>query len=536
MYFSNRTKLKLFSLLVILNLILRYQLVHHESGLDSFEMHLLANSLSEFGEARWWVHPLSVLGMYPNSYASAISFFTSTLSQFTGVDIEMAILIYSLVVGLLSIFGSYIVAGKFYDDDYFKFTTAFVFSVSLGVIEYSKWTAQGRSIFLLLFPIFLYLILQSRKFSLKYLFMSIVIAAFLITSHHLWYYLIPIVFSFLFVTSAFWINDRYHLFDRLSKNSRLFGLFIRSDILLPLLIMFAFCMMVAFPFLTHKFMTAGSRWVNLENIFNEYPRYIGVPIFLSVGGYFYLVFKKSKKYEEWFLLTILFCMSIFIFQTMYAKWFIIIFASLLAGMGFMNLRGLMYKGKKSASIAIVFFLVASVALVGYINFVSAEDYEYRTINDNTHITGIWAGDHVDGISIGNARWETWKIAATSGSVFLTGSSSVDQAYGLVDVRDFVLEERPIISERYWLDSPYVRIEGSVSDGYWQAILEQYYISAGYRYLDTFNISYLVEYVPLDGQWNSHHGKGTDKSDFVHDVYDSDICVFDSGMWRVWHLE
>ncbi len=536
MYFSNRTKLKLFSLLIILNLILRYQLINHESGLDSFEMHLLANSLSEFGEARWWVHPLSILGMYPNSYASSISFFTSGLSQSAGVDIELSIFIYSLIVGILSIFASFIVAGKFYDDDYFKFATAFVFSISLGVIEYSKWTAQGRSIFLLLFPIFLYLLLQSRNFNWKYIFMSLIIAVFLITSHHLWYYLIPIVFSFLFITSVFWLNNRYYLFDRFSKKSKVLSLFTRSDILFPLLILFAFSMMVAFPFLTHMFMTAGSRWVNLANVFNEYPRYIGFPIFLSIGGYFYLVFKKVKGYEEWILLTIMFCMSIFIFQTMYAKWFVIIFASLLAGIGFMNLRSLMYNGKKIGVVAIVFFLVTSVALVGYINFLNIEEYEYRTINDNTHVTGKWTGDYVDGISIGNARWETWKIAATSGTIFLTGSSSSDQAYGLVDSRDFTLDKRPITSEKYWLDSPYVRVEGSVSDGYWQAILEQYYTSAGYRYIDTFNISYLVEYVPLDGQWNSHHSKGTDRSDFVHDVYDSNICVFDSGMWRIWNLE
>ena len=78
--FPARTKVILFSLLIMLGLIFRYPTTPHEIGWDSFTVHLMANSISEFGYAKWWLHPASVIGWYPYSSVSAVPFLLSGIS------------------------------------------------------------------------------------------------------------------------------------------------------------------------------------------------------------------------------------------------------------------------------------------------------------------------------------------------------------------------------------------------------------------------------------------------------------------------
>ena len=77
MKLSKKAKIELFSLLIILNVILRFQVVPNEIFPDSFLMHIMVNSLNEFGYAKWFLHPLSVIGLYPASYSSSMQFLLS---------------------------------------------------------------------------------------------------------------------------------------------------------------------------------------------------------------------------------------------------------------------------------------------------------------------------------------------------------------------------------------------------------------------------------------------------------------------------
>ena len=47
--FSKKMKIILFILLIILNLVIRIPFYPHEQGSDSFVIHILGNSISEFG-------------------------------------------------------------------------------------------------------------------------------------------------------------------------------------------------------------------------------------------------------------------------------------------------------------------------------------------------------------------------------------------------------------------------------------------------------------------------------------------------------
>jgi hypothetical protein len=532
MKLSKKAKIKLFILLILLNFILRYSIAHHEIFNDSFEMHMLANSLSEFGEARWWVHPLSIIGMYPNSYASAISFILSGISQCTGLELELVIFLYGLVFGLLSMFAGYIVAGEIYGDDFFKFLVAFGFSTSQGILTYSTWTAHARSPFIILLPLFLYALLRSRNHHLRFGLMTVSLLLLLLATHHMVFYLIPVFAACFLVTLVYKLKEHINIIKEIIK---------KTEKLMPLFIISAFCLMVAYPFITHKFLIVGSRWYNLAVMLNEYPRYIGIFIFLAIGGFAYLVFKPNKRYEEWSLLTMVLFLTIFIFQTMYLKWFIIIFAILLAGVGFMNLNKL-YERKKKYAPLIVVILLLSVTFSGYFQFLHYQHNPGSTIErymeDSTYTTGLWIKENMDGTGICNDRWIGWRIGATSGFPLLTGSSSNDQAYGFVDVSEFELVKRAITEEEFWMSSPYKRVAGSPSDGCWQVIMNTEYDShRASELIHRFNITHLIENTRTQGRWSSHRGGGFGQSAFLHSIheYGEKDCIYDSGNTNILEL-
>ena len=518
--FSDSTKLKLFILLVVLNLILRYHPAHHEMGMDSLEMHVLANSLSEFGESRWWIHPLAVIGMYPNSYASAISFILSGVSQCSNVDIELAVFIYGIIFGIFSIFASYVLAGALYDDDLFKFLVAFGFSTSQGVLTYSTWTANARGALIMLLPLFLYTLMHSRKQPMRMGFATIIIALLLSATHHIVFYLIPLFVAYFAVTAIY-------------KLKKYIGFIKISEKLMPFLIILAFCLMLAYPFMTHRFMVDASRWVSLAIMFNEYPRYIGIFVFLSLGGFIYLIFKPNKQFGEWSLLAMLMFLCVFVFDTMYMKWFIIIFAVLLAGVGFMNLKKMSGRVGKLATIVIIIFLLSSASFSGFFQFV----HEYkatRYVEESTYIASLWIKENMAGRCTCNDRLMVFGLAAISGLPFLTGSAVDDQAYGFVDAREFELVKRPITSDEFWKNSPYKKIKGTTSDGLWQIIMQRKYNDDwGSALIHQFNISYLIENTKLHDSWRSRHGYR--RSEFVLSVSNEKICIYDSGNINIWRL-
>lgn len=521
MKFSTKVTFELFVLLIILNFVLRCHPAHHEMGVDSLEMHILANSLSEFGESMWWHHPLSILGMYPNSYASALPFIISGVSQCSAVDIEKVMFIYGIIFAIFTIFGSYILAGMFYDDDFFKFVVAFCFSTSQGILTYTTWTANARSLFIILLPLLLYTLLQcGRKHHLRFSSVTAIIVLLLLSTHHLFFYLIPL-FAAYFVIISIYKLGKYLRFIKIPEK------------LMPSIVIGTFCLMLAFPFMTHKFMATGSRWMCLAFMFNEYPRYIGIPIFLSVGGFIYLIFKPNKRFVEWFLLVALMFFSIFVFDTMYMKWFIIIFAILLAGVGFMNLKRLNGRKKKYGIIIIFIFLLSSACFSGFFQFLH-EYREKRYIEEDIHISSLWVKGYLCGRGICNDRIMGWKVAAISGLPFLTGSESDDQAYGFVDVSEYELVKNPFTSEEFWKDAPYVRISGESSDGYWHTIMKRECDDQwGSKLVYRFNISYFVENTATGGAWRSHHGYR--RSEFVLSMLNKKNCIYNNGNIKIFIL-
>lgn len=165
-----KSKFMLLSLLTILNIILRIPSIPHEKGGDSFVIHEYANSITRSGVGGWWTNWLAVFGSYPNTYASAIPFSLSGLSQLTGlnnVKMEDTLLLFSVIIGLFSIFAVYSLAGTVYNNFLFKFIMALFFSVSQGIMVFSTWELSTRGPFIILLPLFVFLLLKKIHYIKK---------------------------------------------------------------------------------------------------------------------------------------------------------------------------------------------------------------------------------------------------------------------------------------------------------------------------------------------------------------------------------
>jgi hypothetical protein len=523
MQFSLRTKIVLMCLLIALNLILRYPTSPHEIGMDSFAVHTMANSISEFGYAKWWIHPASIIGWYPYSSVSAVSFVLSGMSQCTSIDIEKVILLYCMILGIFSIFGAYLMAGVIWNNGTFKFLVTTVFSASQGIITFSTWTAHSRTLFVISLPLFIYLLLKTRTFKVRFGILTFVILAMLLVTHHYIYFVIPSIFSYLIVVVVYKTGKRI-------KSIRI------PENIANLAVFAGFLIMFSIPFFTRTLAEsdpggmAGGRYAWMFSMIQSYTRYIGIFIILVVSGYVYLLLKRNKRLEEWFLLFCLIGLAEFLYIITYMKWFILPFASLLIGIALTNVANVKTDTKKRKvvpSLIVVIILLLSLSFTGYyqyLHFLNDPNPNKRYMEDRTYTGGLWIKDNVDK----NKRMiASLRLSSISGVPTLTGSSPSDLAYGFVDPNELEVKQiYPATSVEFYFHDPYKVVNHSYTDWYALNILHSDInerMSWAYRSTHRFNLSYYAE--------------NKDSSNkLLQSVQQTKDCLYDNGKICIWNLD
>jgi len=559
MKLSNKIKFKLFALLIILNIILRFQVVPNEIGVDSFLVHIMANSISEFGYAKWVLHPNSFLGMYAYSEVSGVPFFLSGICQGTGIEMRWVIFLYCVLAGLLSIFTAYLMAGAIMDNDLFKFLAAFAFSTSPAILWYSTWTIPARGLFVVLAPLLVYMLLKCRGY-MRCVPLTIFFAVFMYATHHLIYFLFPVFFAFFVLLVLFKLKEYIKFIKIPSKFalSTIFSKFATSDKnnqvgaqskinliaaldkiiklradkrigelkskLYPLILIAGFAAMFSIPFIGRKFIEMSV----YSPIYESYVRYTGLLIIFAVGGLSYMIFKRDKSFSEWVMLLSVIFLTALIYEQTYMKCFLPIFAVPFICIGLVNI--LRSERKRYALITVFVFLLVSVSFSGYyqfLHFSPTHGMNERYMEDSTYTAGRWMKDYVAGSAISNDRYFGFRIAAASDTTHhLTISALLDVTYGFFTVNLSQFKWYPVTSEAFWFDVGVVdRAWGEV---YWD----------GLNILGVkpcrFNVTYFAENTKAGGDVIWHHGRYPSK--LLHLAYDEKGCVYDCGKVRVWDLE
>lgn len=505
MKISKNNKVKLFVLLIILNIILRFQVLPREIGSDSFFMHIMANSLSEFGYARWILHPLSFVGIYPGSYTSTMQFLLSGIYQTIAIDMNEIVFMYDLFIGILSIYTAYLMAGEIIDDDLFKFFVAFGFSTAPAIIDYSTWTLTTRGLFLMTAPLMIYLLLKCRK-SIKYIPIAIFFALFLFSTHHLFYFLIP---SFMvFILLIIFKSIKY--FNLIKIPAKFTSIFIIT----------AFLFMFFIPFFTGRFIET-SRYASIDV---SYIRYNGILIIPSIGGLVYLIFKNNKRFGEWFILISGIILTMLIYKQTYMKMFIPIFLMIFAGIGLINIAK--WQNRKYALNLAFIFLVLSVFFIGYYQFLHTyreNPFYERYIEESPYKTGIWMKESINGTSISNDELMSARIFSISETAHIvTHVTFTNLAYGFLEINMSDYKRYPFQSEDFWFTGYAGYDQGEIL---WEDInmmRSPYY----------YNITYYVE--NRIGKGNLIWRHGLIPSPLLQFAYKKDH-IYDAGRIYIWKI-
>ena len=518
MKFSKHTTYALVALLIVLNIIFRYPTTPHEIGWDSFSIHLLANSISEFGYAKWWIHPASIGGFYPYSYASTVPFLLSGISQCTGIGMQWTIWLFCVLIGIFSASTAYLMAGAIKDDDVFKYVVALVYSTSTGILYFTTWTVSTRGLFIVLLPLFIYLLLKCRISIAKYNTLTLILFVVLLITHHLFYFIIPVVVSYLIVI-IFYKLKMHVRFAKIPKNFVYF--------VLPA----CFLGMFAIPFFIHSFIGVELGYVWQEIQFIEYARIIGFPVIFIIGGFSYLLLKPVKSFEEWFLLIVLLGLTPMLHIEIYTKWFFLAFACLLIGVALTNIVKTTIKKKKGVtSTIVVILLLSSISFAGYyqfVHFLNDPSPYTRHMEERTYVGALWIKDNIDkDKNMIVQHYISHRVFSTSEVPTLTGIGAADLAYGFVDPNKLEITQiHSPLSAAFYLHDPYKLVNQSSTAWYDRAIASgdiNDYRSWAYRSTHKFNLSYCVENKDL-------------QTTFTRSVQRTKNNLYDNGKIRVWHL-
>jgi len=375
------TNYVLLAFLLVLNIIFRIPWTPHGVDVvDSRFVWSLANSISASGYIMWALHPTSFFGLYPLSYPSGSPVALSISSQLTGVDVEYVILIFGFFLAILGMLGSYTMALKMWDNHLFAFFTSFAFSTAPIFIEYTRWTATSRNLFLSLFPLFLWTVFWFNKkdnYINKQLLLIIIILITLGSAHRL-SFLLSLIFASYVLTKIIWhVKETPYVLKysvKLSNNSRFFGLVLLWVLAFSLQFSgIGFYSGIWHDYQSGAFVEGTSLSTILLNLSTNYIGHIGIMMPFGMIGFIMLLMKRNKDFNEIFIMGVVIFSTAILALGLYVSQFLLPFASIFIALCICKLLELsqriiehqdLIKRKKAPALAIV-IVICLVTSIGF---------------------------------------------------------------------------------------------------------------------------------------------------------------------------
>lgn len=423
MKFSKRVNYLLIGFLFMLNIAVRYPTVSHELGADSFLIHILSHSITQFHYAKWILHPLSYIGLYPLSYPSAFPFLAAGTSASTGLDIESSIFVISIMLGMIGVFSVYFLAKEIKHDDLFCFVAALAFSLSPLFIRMTFWQASTRNLFIALAPACILLLLKTRGFAINRLnFLFVFLLLTVGTSHRLGVFMIIILIGYLTSVIIFALYKQLvPLMARSKKLRRIYrflGVLVVTGIFSILFIMLLSGqnpLQGAQGLEVYQETTVlkgSSPPILIINLFISLAGRIGFMLIFGMIGLAYIILKKNKGLYDVFILVSL----MFLFPTIgmrtYYSYFFLVFFSLLTGLCFFYI---FKRVKKRKVIALAVLIAALIGSLGFYNYMFDHwGVMNGVMPETTYDSAIYVKYKTDNTFIANDGLMAARVGAVSG--------------------------------------------------------------------------------------------------------------------------
>ncbi len=528
---SKQNKIYLLILLILINILIRYPKTTHEIGVDGFFIHSLASTISTFDSAKWILNPLSFFGLYPMSYASAGPFLLSGISQTTGIDIEMIILLIGIILGLFSMFSMFLLANLVFKNEVLSYLVAFIYSLSPFFVEFGSWQMSTRVIFIGFFPILIWSILKIRNsLNISYIPTILILLLFLLATHRIALFM-PLIFFAYFMT----ILLRKIFLFALLKHKELLNIhlfYISIIIILFLFYLTFFALNTIFSSQTDYqsgyFFKGTDPSAMILNLGADLIGKIGILFVFIFIGLYTLISKLSKlSHNELFIiLAIIFTIPLLKFED-YVHALLLPFFSLIIGLGIFKFYSRVKERKRVSNIIISGCLIISVIFsIFLLNYWYFEKYEI----DKEYSAAKFIEVRSNNTIIANEGLLAAKISSFSGKPTLPfgGAYAIrytpeQLAYGFANKTN--VKVQPLKVSGFLKEySFYGIVEAPDQESDWESIMNMDYQDEKAHYLmEKYNARLIISKNPSYEYWGKRNSR------FLSSIYNYGNNIYDNGI-------
>ena len=482
MKFSKKSKYILLGLLAILNIIVRLPVNSHEGGVDSFYIHALSTSISNFGFAKWIIHPTSFFGLYPYSYPSSQPFILSSLSQSLGISLEYTILLFCIFLGLVGLFSSFILSNEIFDNDLYSLLVAFLYSLAPNFIRFTYWQTSTRGLFMAMFPLFIWLFVKyGNRLGKRYVIMLVMLLVFFLATHRIAMFLPVIIFAYL-VTCIL----KYLLKEFAKKSSSIFLNVHVMYILFIVSLSLFLIQFTEFSILDLNDYHSGYWWDGTDfisiilNMSADYTSKMGILLFFAVAGFVKLISKDEKKIGELFILLSFIGFLPLMGLENYSPLIMFPFLTILTVVGIIAILDNFVKWKRGKAVFVILCIIFSTSFVFFM--IDHWNMDEDSLSEKTVASAAFIKDRSNCTIVANTGDLASKITAFStvptiplGGPYAISAPPGQIIYGFVNPeKDITVRPLQMSEIKPSTDTLYALTKSSNAKNEWVSIIDNYY--------------------------------------------------------------
>ncbi len=537
---SKKTTVALLLFVLSLNYAIRYPRTPHELGFDAFVLHGMTVSFLQEGHAKWIIHPLSYLGLYPLSHPSGSLFVLGAIALTSNSSIEAAILAFDMMLVAAGLLIAFILSIQIRRDEGLAVLVAAIFTLSPRLVTSLLWEVPTRTLFTILVPLFVWLLLRwHHTKDNRWLGLVPVVFLLMMSAHRLT--VLVAVFAIAFVLTQMLIVLARTL--RVRYASRVLGGSFRRTANVLVLVAFVATSagLLAVGGVLQGYETGqvdlGSGTVaQLSNLAVSVARSAGFLIPLVPVGVVAVYRSRSRGLKEVFLLMTLLVLIPTLSLRQYTGYYIIPFTAVFIGLG---LRFLIQRCRRTvtrtalAAGATVVMLVSSYTVLSY-------DLSFEPFIDNTSYNhGLYILHRSDGTIVSNDGRTGSMIYAISGAPYLPvgGATTAFQSpelliFGFLDGTQLRIGQVPLTDLTVESDSPFVLI-GVQAEFDWAQMMDRSINAVPSRIWQTYHPTYLLEVWKANGGYLAY-GNRYD-SPFIASVHLERYKTFEVPGQTLWYI-
>ena len=549
--------------------------VIHEIGIDSFFYHNEAAVLLKYHSYTWWLHPLSLFGLYPYSDSPGVPTLIAQYSSISGLPIEFSILVFNIIIVFFAVFSMWILSLKIKNNFYFTFFTTTIFIFAPILIIRTQWSIGEREFLVFLLPfisILIFYILQGHHTHMMVVLTAFTYFTFLtihLISLFVYGLFLPIFISRGSISS---ICRNFCLKIHLNKIFD-FGvsiLLITFSFYSLFILNVIFDMPYSFSIINYtqtSLFSGTDPFTILLNIAVSLSGAVGIllPIFLPLGLLAIILHKNYNLQYKYLYWAFVFSLPILI-NRMYSRPIIVFLSSMFIGYGAYILvrrirrinkkgitikKGNLYINNNKAvliSIILIVLVVNTAFTMWYEEYRSVEEYGKSYVIPyskdalpQTYEIGIYQKQKIPKTWITNDWFTGQRIQAYSSIPETPGISGCPTFlynpvyFKMIDHNKLGIRKSTEMEFKYTHQlfvSTYMYNE---SRAFITIMQHPVYAQESKHMIYKYNIIYAVEYKPLSGRYTGYHSHSIKRSDFYLSLHKNTYIIFSNSNYIIYYL-